>query len=83
MRAKLNRPEAFGMRSGDRPDTLKVTSGTKKLAMRGALNDGRDQQRPDIHIGIEMRSHDHHRGEDRKDTVTMIRTSTRVVSLAT
>lgn len=33
MRAKLNSPEAAGMRSGDSPDSDSVTSGTKKQAI--------------------------------------------------
>ena len=33
MRAKFDRPEAAGMRSGGRPDSVMVTSGMKKKAI--------------------------------------------------
>ena len=58
MRAKLNRPDAAGMRSGDSPERLSVTSGMKNSAMRRALDDRRDQQRLDVDVGVEVRAHE-------------------------
>ena len=66
IRAKLNSPDAAGIRSGDNPDRLSVTSGMKKIANAAPWMIVGTIKRPEVGGRIEVRAHDEHQREDQE-----------------